>query len=887
MFDRFSEKGILVIYLAQDEARRLGHNWVGTEFILLGIFSQGTGTALEVLSAMDGRSSVQLLIDGREVVESKIGRGPGLFDKEIPFSPRAKRILDLALGHARKFAREYVQTEDLLVGIVADGGGLGFNVLVALGIDVEEIPGNVEEYLGNEGEGEDEDLFGIWEWESKRDERGRDKVLAGLAETKTGRVKLSQVGTNLNESARDGKLDPLIGRERELKRVVRILGRRRKSNPLLLGEPGVGKTALAEGLALQIVKFKVSGVVSDKNVVMLDLAMLVAGSKYRGEFEARLKSVLAEVRIKKNVILFIDEVHILLGAGSAEGTMDAANLLKPALARGDFQCIGATTFGEYTRYIERDAALARRFQSVKLGEPSVDETIAILFGLRKKYEDHHKLTIADDALVSAASLSNRYITDRFLPDKALDLLDEGGSCVRQEAVSKVLFEQREVEEKIRQVLDRKAEALLANDYRTAGKLRAEENLYRIQIRGILNQQENLKGGDQLVVVGRDIGTVVSNWTGIPVRQVSESEAQRLRKMEEVLSKRIVGQEEAVSAVSKAIRRSRTGLKPPGRPIATFLFAGPTGVGKTELAKTLAEYFFGSASALIRLDMSEYMDRHTVSKLIGSPPGYVGYSDGGQLTEAVRRRPYSVVLFDEVDKGHPDLFNIMLQMFEDGRLTDQKGREVFFKNTIIILTSNCGASGIIDKNKDEKSGVAGGKKSGKEVHRAIMMSMVEEGVNKAEINADKGLVDSVKEGIKAFFRPELLNRLDAILVFKPLGQRDMYTIVKIMLDELVKRVESKGVLLEATEDLQLFLLDFGYDPAYGARPLRRVITDKVEDVIAESLLKGEISIGDDLYLHLEDIYVKGVYKPRVKLVFKGSDEGLCLARRSSRLRWPID
>ena len=697
MFERFTEKAIKVIMLAQEEARRLGHNFVGTEQILLGLIGEGTGVAAKVLKSMGVN-----LKDARVEVEKIIGRGSGFVAVEIPFTPRAKRVLELSLEEARQLGHNYIGTEHLLLGLIREGEGVAARVLENLGVDLAKVRTQVIRMLGETAE-------------------VASGGGGGKGSTKT--PTLDEFGSNLTQQAADGKLDPVVGRQHEIERVIQILGRRTKNNPVLIGEPGVGKTAIAEGLAQRINSGDVPDILEDKRVLTLDIGLLVAGTKYRGEFEERLKKIMEEIRGAGNVILVIDEVHTLIGAGAAEGAIDAANILKPALARGELQCIGATTLDEYRKHIERDAALERRFQPVQVGEPSVDDTIEILRGLKERYEAHHRLKIADEALVAAATLGDRYISDRFLPDKAIDLIDEAGSRVRL-MNSKLPPAAKEIDKQLRQIQKEKEDAVREQDFTKAGELRDKEVELRDQIRTILQTRKDdtaaeatkaegeaaaapaaelatatnpVAGDDDRMpmVTEEDIAQIVASWTGVPVQKLTESESAKLLNMEDTLHQRLIGQDEAVKAVSRAIRRARVGLKNPNRPIASFIFSGPTGVGKTELTKSLAAYFFGSEEAMIRLDMSEFMERHTVSKLIGSPPGYVGFNEGGQLTEAVRRRPYTVVLFDEIEKAHPDVFNLLLQLLEDGRLTDSKGRTVDFKNTLIIMTSNIGSK-VIEK-----------------------------------------------------------------------------------------------------------------------------------------------------------------------------------------------
>jgi ATP-dependent Clp protease ATP-binding subunit ClpC len=649
----------------------------------------------------------------------------------------------------------------------------------------------------------------------------------------SGRTKtptLDEFGSNLTQMAIDNKLDPVVGRAKEIERVIQILGRRTKNNPVLIGEPGVGKTAIAEGLASRIASKDIPDILEDKRVVTLDIGLLVAGTKYRGEFEERLKKIMDEIRSAGNVILVIDEVHTLIGAGAAEGAIDAANILKPALARGELQCIGATTLDEYRKHIERDAALERRFQPVMVGEPTVDETIEILYGLRDRYEAHHKLKISDEALVAAAKLSDRYISDRFLPDKAIDLMDEAGSRVRL-INSQLPPAAKELDKELRQILKEKDDAVRSQDFDRAGELRDREMEIKAEIRTIAQTKSNGASGDGVepVVTEEDIAHIVASWTGVPVNKLTESESEKLLHMEDTLHQRLIGQEDAVKAVSRAIRRARVGLKNPNRPIASFVFSGPTGVGKTELAKSLASYFFGAEEAMIRLDMSEYMERHTVSKLIGSPPGYVGYNEGGQLTEAVRRRPYTVVLFDEIEKAHPDVFNMLLQILEDGRLTDAKGRTVDFKNTLLILTSNIGSK-VIEK---------GGSGIGFEFS---------EDATETQYNRIRSLVN---EELKNYFRPEFLNRLDEIIVFRQLNKVEVTQIAEIMLKEVFGRLTEKGIVLEVTDRFKDRLITEGYSPSYGARPLRRAIMRLLEDSLAEEILSGRIKDGDTALVDVDE------------------------------------
>ncbi|WP_414544249.1 ATP-dependent Clp protease ATP-binding subunit [Nostoc sp. CCY0012] len=802
MFERFTEKAIKVIMLAQEEARRLGHNFVGTEQILLGLIGEGTGVAAKVLKSMGVN-----LKDARIEVEKIIGRGSGFVAVEIPFTPRAKRVLELSLEEARQLGHNYIGTEHLLLGLIREGEGVAARVLENLGVDLSKVRTQVIRMLGETAE------------VSATGQSGRTKTPT-----------LDEFGSNLTQMATDNKLDPVVGRAKEIERVIQILGRRTKNNPVLIGEPGVGKTAIAEGLASRIANKDIPDILEDKRVVTLDIGLLVAGTKYRGEFEERLKKIMDEIRSAGNVILVIDEVHTLIGAGAAEGAIDAANILKPALARGELQCIGATTLDEYRKHIERDAALERRFQPVMVGEPSVDETIEILHGLRERYEQHHKLKISDEALVAAAKLSDRYISDRYLPDKAIDLIDEAGSRVRL-INSQLPPAAKELDKELRQILKEKDDAVRSQDFDRAGELRDREMEIKAEIRAIAQSKTNASGteGEEPVVDEEDIAHIVASWTGVPVNKLTESESEKLLHMEDTLHQRLIGQEDAVKAVSRAIRRARVGLKNPNRPIASFVFSGPTGVGKTELAKSLASYFFGSEEAMIRLDMSEYMERHTVSKLIGSPPGYVGYNEGGQLTEAVRRRPYTVVLFDEIEKAHPDVFNMLLQILEDGRLTDAKGRTVDFKNTLLILTSNIGSKVI------EKGG--GG----------IGFEFADD-ATETQYNRIRSLVN---EELKQYFRPEFLNRLDEIIVFRQLSKPEVTQIAEIMLKEVFGRLTEKGITLEVTDRFKDRLIEEGYSPSYGARPLRRAIMRLLEDSLAEEILSGRIKDGDTALVDVDE------------------------------------
>ncbi|MEG4586666.1 ATP-dependent Clp protease ATP-binding subunit [Microcoleus sp. MOSTC5] len=812
MFERFTEQAIKAIMLAQEEARRLGHNFVGTEQILLGLVGEGTGIAAKVLLDMGLN-----LKEARNEIENIIGRGSGFLPPEIPFTPRVKRIFETALNEARQLGHNYIGTEHILLGLIQDDEGVAGKVLQNLGIDRQRVRTQVIRAVG----------------EVAAVPGGRGD--SGDRKTPT----LEEFGTNLTKLAAAGKLDPVVGRENEIERVIQVLGRRTKNNPVLVGEPGVGKTALAEGLAQRIVNRNVPEILEDKQVISLDMGSLIAGTKFRGEFEERLTKIMAEIRAAGNIILVIDEIHTLVGAGAIQGSMDASNMLKPALARGELQCVGATTLDEYRKHIERDAALERRFQPIKVGEPSVAETIEILYGLRSAYEQHHRLTISDAALEAAATLSDRYINDRFLPDKAIDLIDEAGSRVRV-MNSQTPPEVKDLKKQLPAVTKEKDAAVREQDFDKAGKLRDRELEIEAEIAEATINKSQLKTSP--IVTEEDIAHIVANWTGVPVSKLTESESELLLHMEDTLHQRLIGQEEAVTAVSRAIRRARVGLKNPNRPIASFIFSGPTGVGKTELTKALATYFFGSEEAMIRLDMSEFMERHTVSKLIGSPPGYVGYDEGGQLTEAVRRRPYTVILFDEIEKAHPDVFNMMLQILEDGRLTDAKGRTVDFKNTLLVMTSNIG-SRVIEK---------GGGGLGFEFT---------ESAADAQYNRVRSLVN---EEMKQFFRPEFINRLDEIIVFRQLNREEVKQIADIMLQQVFSRLTEQGITLSVTDRFKDMLVTEGYNPSYGARPLRRAIMRLLEDVLAEEMLSGKLKEGQKAIVDVDE-------NGQVKVVPDGSSE----------------
>jgi ATP-dependent Clp protease ATP-binding subunit ClpC len=807
MFEHFTSEAIRVIMLAQEEARRLGHNFVGTEQILLGLMGEGTGIAAKVLAELG-----VTLKDARREVEKIIGRGSGFVPPEIPFTPKVKNLFEQSFREAHGLGHNYINTEHLLLGLTETGEGVAAKVLQNLGVDLHSVRVAVMRRLSD----------------------GASVSVGGGSSGRNQTLGIEEFGRNLTKLAHEGKLDPVVGRQKEIERTVQILGRRTKNNPVLIGEPGVGKTAIAEGLAQRIINQDVPEVLLNKQVISLDMGLLVAGTRFRGDFEERLKKVMDEIRSVGNIILVIDEIHTLVGAGGTEGGLDAANIMKPALARGELQCIGATTLDEYRQHIERDAALERRFQPILVGEPNVEETIQILHGLRSAYEQHHKVTISDSALVAAAQLSDRYISDRFLPDKAIDLIDEAGSRVRLRYSR--LTTNKELKRQLATITKSKEEAVRKQDFGKASKLREEELDLQKQLYAELSTGEV----HIPVVDEEDIAQIVASWTGVPVNKLTESEAELLLHLEDTLHQRLIGQEQAVSAVSRAIRRARVGLKSANRPIASFIFSGPTGVGKTELAKALAAYFFGSEEAMIRLDMSEFMESHTVSKLIGSPPGYVGYDEGGQLTEAVRRKPYSVLLFDEIEKAHPDVFNALLQILDDGHLTDSKGRKVDFKNTLIILTSNIGSK-VIEK---------GGSSLGFEFD------------NQADASYQR-IRNLVNEELKAYFRPEFLNRVDEIIVFTQLGKDEVKRIADIMLREVANRLQEKGITLEATESFKDLVVREGYNPSYGARPLRRAITRLLEDSLAEALLAGEIVSGDKAIVDIDDDHQVKVRKAETR------------------------
>ncbi|MDP3631307.1 MAG: ATP-dependent Clp protease ATP-binding subunit [Actinomycetota bacterium] len=800
MFERFTEKARRVVVYAQEEARMLNQNYIGTEHLLLGLIREQDGIAAKALESL----SISLE-DVHQQVEELIGRGTYVPTGHIPFTPRAKKVLELSLREALQLGHNYIGTEHILLGLIREGEGVAAQVLLNLGADLEKVRSAVIQLLSG--------YYGGKQAEPGEDRRGGRGGESAL---------LDEFGRNLTLAADEGKLDPVVGREQEIERVMQILSRRTKNNPVLIGEPGVGKTAVVEGLAQKIARDEVPETIRGKKLYTLDLAALVAGSKYRGEFEERLKKVMKEIRERGDIILFVDEMHTLVGAGAAEGAIDAASIIKPALARGELQTIGATTLDEFRKYVEKDPALERRFQPIMVGEPSVEETKEILRGLRDRYEAHHRVSITDAAVDAAATLADRYISDRFLPDKAIDLIDEAGSKMRIKMMTAPPGI-REVEERLKQVRNEKEAAIEAQEFEKAASLRDKEKQTLAEKRRM--EEEWLKPDNTRVVevTEQEIAEVVSMWTGIPVSSLTEEETQKLLRMETSIHERIVGQDEAVTAVSKAIRRTRAGLKDPARPAGSFIFLGPSGVGKTELAKALASFLFGSEDALISLDMSEYMEKHTVSRLIGSPPGYVGFDEGGQLTELVRRKPYSVILFDEIEKAHPDVFNVLLQILEEGRLTDAQGRKVDFKNAIIIMTSNIGARDIV-KGKN------------------VGFSMQEAGAMPYEM-----LKERVTGELKKMFRPEFLNRVDDVIVFHDLVAEEIQAIVDIMVSRLRDQLFVQGLGISLTQEARELLARAGFDPTLGARPLRRAIQRLVEDPLSEQILSGEWKPGEVIEL----------------------------------------
>ncbi|NKX89120.1 ATP-dependent Clp protease ATP-binding subunit [Nocardia coubleae] len=805
MFERFTDRARRVVVLAQEEARMLNHNYIGTEHILLGLIHEGEGVAAKSLE------SLGISLEGvRSQVEEIIGQGQQAPSGHIPFTPRAKKVLELSLREALQLGHNYIGTEHILLGLIREGEGVAAQVLVKLGADLNRVRQQVIQLLSG--------------YQGKEPVEGTGS--RGEAGTPSTSLVLDQFGRNLTQAALEGKLDPVIGRSKEIERVMQVLSRRTKNNPVLIGEPGVGKTAVVEGLAQAIVNGEVPETLKDKQLYTLDLGSLVAGSRYRGDFEERLKKVLKEINTRGDIILFIDELHTLVGAGAAEGAIDAASILKPKLARGELQTIGATTLDEYRKYIEKDAALERRFQPVQVGEPTVEHTINILKGLRDRYEAHHRVSITDGALVAAATLADRYINDRFLPDKAIDLIDEAGARMRIRRMT-APPDLREFDDKIADARREKESAIDAQDFEKAARLRDKEKQL---VAKRAEREKQWRSGDLDVVAEVDdeqIAEVLANWTGIPVFKLTEEETTRLLRMEDELHKRIIGQEDAVKAVSKAIRRTRAGLKDPKRPSGSFIFAGPSGVGKTELSKALANFLFGDDDALIQIDMGEFHDRFTASRLFGAPPGYVGYEEGGQLTEKVRRKPFSVVLFDEIEKAHQEIYNTLLQVLEDGRLTDGQGRTVDFKNTVLIFTSNLGTS---------------------DISKAVGLGFTQ---SNAEGSNYERMKLKVNDELKKHFRPEFLNRIDDVIVFHQLTSEQIVQMVDLMINRVAKALKNKDMAIELTDQAKSLLAKRGFDPVLGARPLRRTIQREIEDQLSEKILFGEIGAGQTITVDVEN------------------------------------
>jgi ATP-dependent Clp protease ATP-binding subunit ClpC len=799
MFSRFTERAQQVLVLAQEEAKRLSHNFIGTEHLLLGLVREGSGIAARALQNMNVD-----LNRVRSEVERITPKGDKLFFQGITYTPRAKRVVELSIEESQNLGHNYVGTEHILLGLLREGEGIAAQVLTNLDIDLKRARKEVIQLLGGE--------------EGAAHPGAEEK---GGPQTPT----VDAFGRDLTKLAREGKLDPVIGRDKEIERVIQVLSRRTKNNPCLIGEPGVGKTAIAEGLAQRIVEGNVPDILRGKRLVTIELAAVVAGTKYRGEFEERLRKLMMELRQAGNVMVFIDELHTIIGAGAAEGAIDASNILKPALARGEMQCIGATTLDEYRKHIEKDPALERRFQPIVVGEPDKEESLAILKGLRDRYEAHHKVKITDEALEAAVNLSDRYISDRFLPDKAIDLIDEAASRVRIRSYT-APPDLKQIEEKLANLRTEKEAAVRNQEFEQAAELRDQERKIKEELTELKKEWEQQIGtADLSMVTDEDVAYIVSSWTGVPVKKLAEEESARLLKLEQILHQRVIGQDEAVESVSRAIRRARAGLKDPKRPVGSFIFLGPTGVGKTELARALAEAMFGDERAMIRLDMSEYMEKHTAARLIGAPPGYVGYEEGGQLTEQVRRKPYSVVLFDEIEKAHPDVFNVLLQILEDGRLTDGKGRTVNFRNVVVIMTSNVGAT---------------------------FMQRTTLGFGAAdEADSHEKMKERILSDLKRTFRPEFLNRVDDIIVFHALNEEHIEQIVGIMLEELNRRVAEYDLKVEVSPEARAALVKEGYDPTFGARPLRRVIQKRLEDNISEEMLQGKIAPGDTIAVTVKD------------------------------------
>lgn len=794
MYARFTERAQKVLALAQEEATRLHHPGVGTEHILLGLVREGEGIAARALQMLGVEANKV-----QQEVERIIGEGQGQVSA-MTYTPRAKKVIELSIDEARKLNHTYVGTEHILLGLIREGEGVAARVLANMNVSLNKARQQVLQLLG-----------------------GDAAELAGDKDSSAGTPTLDGLARDLTQMARDGKLDPVIGRASEIERVIQVLSRRTKNNPVLIGEPGVGKTAIAEGLGQRIVAGDIPETLRNKRVMVLDMGTVVAGTKYRGEFEDRLKKIMDEIRQAGNIILFIDELHTLIGAGGAEGAIDASNILKPALARGELQCIGATTLDEYRKHIEKDAALERRFQPITVDQPTPEEALEILKGLRDRYEAHHRVKITDEALDAAVKLSDRYISDRFLPDKAIDLIDEAGSRVRLRSHT-APPNLKELEQKLEKVRSEKDSAVQGQEFEMAANLRDQEQKVKQELEQLKEEWQQTQQHEDIRVTADDIAHVVAAWTGVPVKQLAQEESERLLNMETILHDRVIAQEEAVQAVSRAIRRARAGLKDPKRPIGSFIFLGPTGVGKTELARALAESMFGDEDAMIRIDMSEFMERHSTSRLVGSPPGYVGYEEGGQLTEKVRRKPYSVVLLDEVEKAHPEVFNVLLQVLDDGRLTDGKGRTVDFRNTVIIMTSNVGADEL------RKGGSVGFKSD-----------------SKSQYNDMK---DKVMQDLKRTFRPEFINRIDEIIVFHALDEAQIGQIVELMIKELQHRLSEQEIRFTITDEAKQFLAKEGFDPQYGARPLKRAIQRHIEDRLSEALLAGTVRTGDDVVIGLD-------------------------------------
>lgn len=802
-FEKFSERARRVLSLAQEEAQKFNHNYIGTEHILLGLARETEGVGAKVLANLEVELSKV-----RSAVEFIIGRGESHTPGEIGLTPRAKKVIELAVDEARRLRHQYIGTEHILIGLMREGEGVAAGVLESLSVTLDKVRAETTRVL------------------SQNASQSQSSSRSTAPKTPT----LDQLGVDLTSAARAGKLDPVVGRSMEIQRVVQILSRRTKNNPVLIGEPGVGKTAIVEALAQQIISGDVPESLQGKRLVTLDMGTLVAGTKYRGEFEERLKKILEEIRGSRNCVLFIDEMHTMVGAGAAEGAVDAANILKPSLSRGEIQCIGATTLDDYRKYVERDPALERRFQPVYVEEPTMADTIEILRGVKGRYEEHHNLVITDEALSTAATLASRFIADRFLPDKAIDLIDEAGSRVRirSSSVPLTLKESTKVLESVRKEKD---DAIAGQQYEHAAELRDRELKLEAKLEGMEKEWAEEQETVEAVVTEEDIAEIVSMWTGIPVTRLALEETQRLLKMESALHERIVGQDEAINAISKAVRRARAGIKDPRRPIGSFIFLGPTGVGKTELVRSLSDFMFGSEDAMIRLDMSEFMDRHTVARLVGAPPGYVGYDEGGQLTEAVRRRSYCAILLDEIEKAHPEVFNILLQIFDDGHLTDAKGRKVDFRNTIIVMTSNIGSDLI---KRDSGLGFA-----------------VKTDEAQTDAQQYERMKDKVMDEVKRFFRPEFLNRIDGTVVFHALGKDHILNIVDLMLNSVKDQLKEKNVTFDISQAGKELLAEKGFDPIFGARPLRRVIQDEIEDMLSEDLLSGDLQPGDSVLIDVED------------------------------------